>query len=204
MNFADYLIPAACNAGKYGSFGDTVLKYQGEPEFDIPASTKIAVIGVPEDRFSDGAGEIKSPGVVRKQLYMLSSVSQGTVIDMGNLRTGKTLADTYFGLRDVIAELDQRNIAVLLVGGTMDVFYGNYLAMEGQNINLTNVAPRLRLPVRSAEKHPLNELVFKQPHPQPLSEGEGGMEWGLSILDHHRRDCGTGAGFQNIRLAGVG
>ena len=205
MNFADYLIPAACNAGKYGSFGDTVLKYQGEPEFDIPASTKIAVIGVPEDRFSDGAGEIKSPGVVRKQLYMLSSVSQGTVIDMGNLRTGKTLADTYFGLRDVIAELDQRNIAVLLVGGTMDVFYGNYLAMEGQNINLTNVSPRLRLPVRSTEKHPLNELVFEKPHPQPLSEGEEGRDAACHVFTAQGQPSfGGGRGEATLHICNIG
>jgi hypothetical protein len=162
MNLADYLIPANCNTGKYGSFGDTVVAYQGQPDFDIPASTKLVIIGVPEDRFSEGAGEIKSPGVIRKQLYVLSAGAQGTVVDLGNLRTGKTLADTYYGLRDIASELYKRNIVILLIGGTIDVFYGNYLAVEEQQTTLVCVAPRLRLPVYNAGEQPLNTLTFDQ------------------------------------------
>ncbi|MDR1155889.1 MAG: hypothetical protein LBL04_14375 [Bacteroidales bacterium] len=162
MNMTDYLIPANCSAGKHGNFGDTIIMYNGEPDFEIPVSTKVAILGVPEDRFSDGAGEIKSPGVIRKQLYALSTGSQGTVVDLGNLRTGKTLTDTYYGLRDVVSELYQRNIVTLLIGGTLDLFYGNYLAVEGQKATLTSVAPQLRLPVRGAEKQPLNSLTFDQ------------------------------------------
>jgi arginase family enzyme len=161
MNLADYLIPANCSAGKHGSFGDTIIMYKGEPDFEIPASTKIAIIGIPEDRFSDGAGEIKSPGVIRRQLYALSAGVQGTVVDLGNLRTGKTLIDTYYGLRDVISELYQQNAVILLIGGTIDLFYGNYLSVEGEKTTLTTVSPQLRLPVRSTETHPLNALAFE-------------------------------------------
>jgi len=163
MNWADYLIPASCPSGRYGCFGDIVLTYKGEPEFTIPNSTKVAIIGVPEDRFSEGAGEIKSPSVVRKQLYALSAGSQGTVVDLGNLRAGKTLADTYFGLKETLCELYSRGIVSLLIGGTMDLIYGNYLTLEGQKITLTTVAPQLRFPSHSAETHPLNALVFRQP-----------------------------------------
>ena len=162
MNWADFLIPAQCNAGKYGSLGDVIVVYKGEPEFKIPSSAKVAIIGVPEDRFSDGAGEIKSPGIIRKHLYALSAGSQGTILDMGNLRTGKTLADTYYGLRDVLTELYRQNVITLLLGGTIDVFYGNYLAMEEQTATLTFVAPQLRFPSHSAETHPLNTLIFSQ------------------------------------------
>jgi arginase family enzyme len=163
MNWADYLIPVSHLAGKKGFFGDMMLVYNGEPDFKIPVSTRVAIIGVPEDRFSDGAGEIKSPSAIRRQLYALSAGSQGTVVDLGNLRTGKNLADTYFGLRDVLAELYGRNIVTLIIGGTIDVFYGNCLAMKDQKINLTTIAPQIRLPVRGAENHPLNTLVFDQP-----------------------------------------
>ena len=158
MIFSDYLIPAGCYACRQGSFGDIVIKYKGEPDFEIPASVKVAIIGVPEDRFSDGAGEIKSPGLIRKQLYTLSGAFQEKAVDLGNLRTGKTLADTYFGLKEVLDELYQRNITVLLIGGTSDLFFGNYLAMEGQNLNLTSISPQLIFP----ENHPLNILIFNQ------------------------------------------
>ena len=162
MNWADYLIPVSHHSGKQGCYSDMIRTYKSEPDFKIPDSTKVAIIGIHEDRFSNGAGEIKSPGAVRRQLYALSAGSQATVVDMGNLRTGKTLSDTYFGLMDVLGALYQRNIVTLLVGGTLDVFYGNYLAMEGQQITLTTVTPQLRLPLRSSEPHPLNTIAFGQ------------------------------------------
>ena len=173
MNLANYLIPADCSVGKHDSFGNAVVVYKGEPDFKIPASTKVAIIGVPEDRFSDGAGEIKSPSAIRKQLYALSAGSQGTVLDLGNLRTGKTLTDTYYGLRDVVSELHEKHIITLFLGGTLDVFYGNILAEEEQKITLTTVSPRLRLPEHSDIKHPLNNLTFDQPETrtaQPSTE----------------------------------
>ena len=173
MNWADYLIPANCPSGKYGSFADHVLTYRGEPVFDIPDSTKVALLGVPEDRFSDGAGEIKSPGVVRKHLYALSAGSQGTVVDLGNLRTGKTLADTYFGLRDVLSELYRRDLVTLLIGGTIDLFYGNFLAMEGQKATLTTVAPKLRF---SGKNHPLNTLIFSLPEQSKIENQKSKIE----------------------------
>jgi hypothetical protein len=124
---------------------------------------------VPEDRFSEGAGEIKSPGVIRKYLYALSSGSQGTVVDLGNLRTGKTLADTYFGLMDVLSVLYQQNIVTLLIGGTLDIFYGNYMALAEQDITLSTITPQLRLPMQGSENHPLNTLMFDHKEPQTLN-----------------------------------
>jgi len=160
MNWADYLIPVNINTSKHDSFGDAIVAYKGEATFNIPEATKIVIIGAPEDRFSEGAGEIKSPEAIRKQLYSLSSGSQGTVVDMGNLRAGKTLADTYHGVKDLVSEFYRRNIVTLLIGGTLDVFYGNYLALEGQKTVMTNITPYLILPARGAEYHPLNALIF--------------------------------------------
>ncbi len=165
MTLTDYLIPGGCAPTDRNTFGDAVIIYDGKPDFDIPESVKIAVLGVPEDRFSDGAGEIKSPEKIRKQLYMLSSGSPGSVVDLGNLRTGKTLADTYYGLKHVLTELYERSIVTLLVGGTSDVFYGSYLAFERHKTCLTSVAPGLRFTEYGAEKHPFNALMFEHDNP---------------------------------------
>ena len=160
MNWADYLIPVSVNASRHDSFGGAIVIYKGEPAFNLPETTKIVIIGVPEDRFSEGAGEIKSPEAIRRQLYSLSAGSRGTVVDMGNLRTGKTLGDTYHGVKDLVSEFYRKDIATLLIGGTLDLFYGNYLAMENQKTVMTNVTPHLIFPVRGAEYHPLNALMF--------------------------------------------
>ena len=191
MNLANYLIPAGCSVGRHDSFGNAVVVYKGEPDFQIPASTKVAIIGVPEDRFTDGAGEIKSPGVIRRQLYALSAGTQGTVVDLGNFRTGKTLIDTYYGLKDIVSELYEQNIVTLLIGGTLDVFYGNCLAVKDQNVTLTTVAPRLRFPERDDTKHPINALVFCQPDPRsiryPISDNP--ISDNPTIYDYPISDC---------------
>jgi arginase family enzyme len=132
--------------------------YSNENDFKIPPSVKIALIGVPEDRFSDGAGEIKLPGEVRRQLYALSSDTEN-IVDLGNLRTGKTLPDTYFCLQHVVSELHARGMIVVIIGGTTDVFYGSCLAFEGRKTNLTGIIPSLKLPEQS-EQHPLNRMIF--------------------------------------------
>ena len=160
MKWADYLIPAVVGAAKYDSLGEAVVMYDGEPDFRFPDETKIVIIGVPEDRFTEGAGEIKSPGVIRKHLYALAGGSKGTVVDMGNLKTGKNLADTYYGIRDLVSEFYRRNIVTLLLGGSFDVFYGNCLAMTEPGSILTTVVPRLRLPARGEMIHPINSLIF--------------------------------------------
>ena len=162
MNWTDYLIPANVSATpKYDSFGESVVIYNGEIDFKLPEATKIVIIGAPEDRFSEGAGEIKSPGAIRKQLYALADVSKGgAVVDMGNLKTGKTLDDTYYGLKDLVSEFYRQNIITIIIGGTIDVFYGNILAMEEQRTVLTYVSPQLRFQQRNSAIHPLNTLMF--------------------------------------------
>ncbi|MDR2037943.1 MAG: formimidoylglutamase [Bacteroidales bacterium] len=167
MNFADYLIPVSSDlklSAGGGSFGDSIMIYDGEPGFRVPESVKIAILGVPEDRFSNNAGEIKAPEHIRKQLYALSSGSPGTIVDLGNLRTGKTLFDTYFGLQHLFEELYSQGIVTLVIGGTIDVGYGNYLAFNGEKINLTSIAPHLRLPVYGIGEQPLNSLIFDEAH----------------------------------------
>jgi arginase family enzyme len=133
--------------------------YANKPAFEIPDTVKVAVLGVPEDRFSNNAGEIKLPEQARKQLYALAADQSDAIIDLGNLRTGKTLSDTYFGLQHVLTELYEHNIVALVIGGTLDVFYGSYLAFEGRKLTLTNINPHLRLPEYGAE-HPLNTVIF--------------------------------------------
>ncbi len=168
MNLKDYLIPVSDDlkaVSSSGSFGDTIILYGTDLNFDIPDSVRVALLGVPEDRFSDNAGEIKMPEKVRKQLYALSVGTPGSVIDLGNIRTGKTLSDTYYALNHVLSEMLERGIVTWVIGGTLDVFYGSYLAVESSNPNLTVISPHLRLPSSGAEGHPINDIIFNQSSP---------------------------------------
>ncbi|MDR2848527.1 MAG: arginase family protein [Bacteroidales bacterium] len=161
MNLKDYLIPVSDDIvppGK-GKLGHNIIMYQSDAGLTIPASAKIAILGVPEDRFSNCAGEIKLPEQTRRQLYALSEGTPETIIDLGNLRIGKTLSDTYFGLQHVLTELASLQIVTLVIGGTFDLFYGSFLAFESEKPTITTVTPYLRLP-DYGNHHPLNTIIY--------------------------------------------
>ena len=92
----------------------------------------LALIGLDEWRGS-AAGPPAAHGAdaVRRHLYQLQ---KGTgpcrLVDLGNLRPGLTLEDTYQRLREIIAALLEQNTVPLLLGGSHDLDYGQFLAYE--------------------------------------------------------------------------
>lgn len=81
-----------------------------------------AIIGVPEDRASINKGCAQAPDMVRQMLYQLTCVNKKLrIVDLGNLKLGSQLTDTYFGLRDVMFHLLQNNIIPIVIGGSQDL-----------------------------------------------------------------------------------
>ena len=67
-----------------------------------PEKAELIIIGVGEDRNSIMAGAAKSPDEIRKHLYNLNRIGpRFKVLDLGNLKIGHTVNDTYFALRDI-------------------------------------------------------------------------------------------------------
>ncbi len=92
---------------------------------------KIALIGVPEGRGASTDGIEMATDLVRDKLYQLNFFEKDLpIIDLGNLKPGKELKDTYFGLRDVVLELLSFNILPVIIGGSQDLTYGLFLAFE--------------------------------------------------------------------------
>ncbi|NVO84869.1 formimidoylglutamase [Hymenobacter terrestris] len=92
----------------------------------------LALIGLDEWRGS-AAGEPAGHGAnaVRGQLYQLQkSSSPCRLADLGNLRPGLTLEDTYQRLREIIAALLEQGTVAILLGGSHDLDYGQFLAYE--------------------------------------------------------------------------
>jgi arginase family enzyme len=92
---------------------------------------KIAIIGITESRGCNNVEVDFAADEIRNQLYQLNFPEKKiNIIDLGNLKLGKELKDTYFALRDVLLELLQYNICPIVVGGSQDITYGIYLAFE--------------------------------------------------------------------------
>ena len=94
----------------------------------------LALIGLDEWRGS-AAGPPSTrrhgPNEVRQRFYQLQKGSGLLrLVDLGNLRPGLTLEDTYQRLREIIGALLEENTVPILLGGSHDLDYGQFLAYE--------------------------------------------------------------------------
>ncbi|RYE17797.1 MAG: arginase, partial [Sphingobacteriaceae bacterium] len=90
----------------------------------------LAIIGVQEDRNASGnTGCALGPDYIREKLYHLYEGSYKTkIVDLGNIRRGETVTDTYIAVKTVLAELIKMNILPIIIGGSQDLTYAQYLA----------------------------------------------------------------------------
>lgn len=96
-------------------------------------SHQVAIFGVPEDRNGFIKGSKDAPDAVRDKLYQLARINRGLkVYDLGNIKTGGSVNDTYYALRDVLLELKKRQVPALILGGSQDLSRGVFLALEKQ------------------------------------------------------------------------
>jgi formiminoglutamase len=103
----------------------------------LPDITKsdIVIVGVGETR---GSGIFNSgsfgPDVIRKQLYQLYYWHYDvSIADIGNIRAGATLNDSYSAIKTVIAELLRLKKTVIILGGSHDITLAQYLAYKELN-----------------------------------------------------------------------
>ncbi len=102
---------------------------------DFPAledKIDIAIIGVQEDRNAIGnPGCALAPDYIREKLYRLNEGNYDTkIVDLGNIRSGATVTDTYYAVKTVVNELIKKNIIPVILGGGQDLTYAQYMAYE--------------------------------------------------------------------------
>lgn len=119
-------------AYRANQIGNSVIFYEGERvdlgEFDL------AIIGIEENR-----GNSENKGVedgqlnIRRELYNLyipNSDKPLRLLDLGNMKMGDRLKDSYFGLASVMLSLLTNNVIPVIIGGTHDNTFGQYLGYQ--------------------------------------------------------------------------
>ncbi|MEI6122071.1 MAG: formimidoylglutamase [Bacteroidota bacterium] len=151
-------------------FYNYVKIYGTEMPFPDSDEIDIAIIGVNEGRASvNNAKCSQAPDSVRKYLYNLYKPNFNLrIMDLGNIKPGKTLKDTYYAYCDVVATLLKKNILPVIIGGGQDLTYANYLAYEsiGRIINIVTVDPAFDLGDTESSlssKTYLNKIITHQP-----------------------------------------
>ncbi|MEO6521679.1 MAG: formimidoylglutamase [Mucilaginibacter sp.] len=92
----------------------------------------IAIIGVMEDRNAvNNSGCALAPDYIRERLFELNEGAYTTkIVDLGNIRQGASITDTYIALKTVINELIKKDILPIIIGGGQDLTFAQYLAYE--------------------------------------------------------------------------
>jgi formiminoglutamase len=149
MSISMYLEPV--NLPDYGVSGNSEHKHFGEilgiyttgGQFPDLENVDLAIIGINEDRNSvnnEGCG--LAPDYVRSFFYRLFPGNYtARIVDLGNIKRGHSVDDTYFALSTVVADLLASHIVPILIGGGQDLTYANYKAYEslGRIINIVSV-----------------------------------------------------------------
>ena len=117
----------------------------------------IVMVGVAETR-GNGLTENSNDAAdaIRKHLYQLHFWhTDVTIADIGNVKTGAALKDSYAAIKTVLSELLQQNKTVIILGGSHDITlaqYNAYTALK-QSIEVTCIDAMINLraesPVRS-------------------------------------------------------
>lgn len=151
--------------------GDVIKTYREIDKFPDLDDIDIAIIGVKEDRSAiNNKGCALAPDYVRNKLYQLYPGNYNVKIaDLGNIKRGFEVEDTYYALSTVVSELMNQSIVPLIIGGSQDLTYANYQAYEhlGQIINIVAVDPMFDLGKTEDEigsQSYLSKIILHQPN----------------------------------------
>ncbi len=176
LNLADFLFPV-----NIAELSDDQLYHDGQigkiisvfgEEFPDLFDTDIVLVGCHEWR---GAGksnvvqDLSAADAVRRQLYQLYYWHTDLKIaDIGNIKTGATLQDTYAAVKTVLQELLNEKKTVLFIGGSHDLTLAQYEAfvLRKQIIEMSCVDSIIDLNISSTKRSDnfLMELLTSEPN----------------------------------------
>lgn len=149
-----------------------LVKHISVYETELPdiSAIDIVLVGVTETRGS-GIFESIEPAAdaIRKQLYQLHYWHKDvTIADLGNIKTGASLNDSYAAIKTVIAELLRHKKTVVILGGSHDVTLAQYFAYKELNkqVEATCIDATINLRGESPERSEnfLMEMLTGEPN----------------------------------------
>jgi arginase family enzyme len=159
------------NLLKETQLGKVFSIFNEQENFPELENIHMALIGVCESRNSENNTGCKlAPDSVRDFLYKLYGTGFPLkVADLGNINPGHSTDDTYFALRSTIDFLIRKNIIPIIIGGSQDLTYAQFLGYKDleQTINITAIDSIFDLgnPDEDITNHSyLGKIILHQPN----------------------------------------
>ena len=170
MNLDIYFQPIESIDVKKNTIGSICEIYNTNfPDWE---SSDIVLISVDENLGFSELTSLESNHVkIRQQLYdyHLAKGNKLKMADLGIIKRGASTSDTYAALEDITAEIQKKGKLLLILGGTQDLTYANYLGYKKleQTINVTCIDQKIDLEMGSeapiSSNNFINHLLTFQP-----------------------------------------
>ncbi|NEN23005.1 formimidoylglutamase [Cryomorpha ignava] len=163
-DFAYLLQPVGMQPGAEGSSPQLLANYidaHRENHFPDLDGIDLVILGVNESRRSDSVTIQRGADAIREKLYALYQHGPDIKIaDVGNIDAGETPHDTDHAVKTVVKNLVDRNIAVIILGGSQELTFSNYAAYEvlESTVNLAVIDSSIDLGEFREELSPSNYL----------------------------------------------
>lgn len=137
LNIADFLQPVSLamlsgdEGYREGQVGKAIQVHdEGMPDLD---EADLVLVGCDEERghnFAEQNGN--APDTIRAEFYRMFNWHRDiSLADVGNIRNGAALSDTYAALKTVVAELVAIGKTVVILGGSHDLTLAQYQVYAG-------------------------------------------------------------------------
>lgn len=151
-----------------GSQMGSVIKIY-EDEFPDLGNIDIVIAGINEFRGAGVESKENAADAVRKKFYQFHYWHKDiSLADIGNIKTGASLTDSYSAIAIVLKELLQMNKTVILLGGSHDNTLGQYYSYKSLNkiIDATVIDATIDLQSESSlhSENFLMEMLTSEPN----------------------------------------
>jgi arginase family enzyme len=137
LHIADFLNPirlaVISNDDPYhdGQIGRMITAY--ESEFPEVHDADVILVGCADQRGSGPFKASDSPDAVRRELFrMYHWHTSIKIVDIGNVKTGSSLEDSYAALKTICKEIGSINKPLVIIGGSHDLTLAQYYAFADQ------------------------------------------------------------------------
>jgi formiminoglutamase len=175
LNLADFLVPVSRAALSHdqlyqdGQIGKDINVY--ENDFPELFEADIVLVGCAEQRGSgkNNSHSISAADAVRQQFYQLYHWHADLKLaDIGNIKTGASLQDSYAAVKTVLQELLKEKKTIILIGGSHDLTLAQYEAYvdNKQIIEVSCVDALIDLNINSSFRSDnfLMEMLTSEPN----------------------------------------
>lgn len=175
QHLADFLEPVSLvelsgdDGYRAGQMGKNINCYE-ENQFPDLAETDLVIVGCGEERgLGMGRPFSPAPDAIRQELFKTFYWHTDIrLADLGNIKAGESLSDTYAALKLVIRELTENGKKVIILGGGHDLTLAQYHAYADQKqvIEAACIDARIDLDMDALPQaeHFLMEILTGEPN----------------------------------------